>query len=84
MEIDYVKMVGLESYVEVLQDNASGETDESLDYPTMELLRDIIRRDAERIGEEVTEEQLYSLDYMAGMLHAYKIIEASDNEESDD
>lgn len=79
MELDYVKMVQLESYLEVLKDNASGETEESLDYDTMEMLRDIIKEDAELIGEEVTEQQLYSVDYIAGMLHAYKTMEETDD-----
>lgn len=75
MELDYTKIVLLESYLEVLIDNANGDTDESLDYNSMILLRDIIKRDAERIGEDLAEEQLYSVDYMAGMLHAYKTME---------
>lgn len=79
MELDYVKMVQLESYLEVLKDNASGETEESLDYDTMEMLRDIIKEDAKLIGEEVTEQQLYSVDYIAGMLHAYKTMEETDD-----
>lgn len=79
MELDYVKMVQLESYLEVLKDNASGETEESLDYDTMEMLRDIIKEDAELIGEQVTEQQLYSVDYIAGMLHAYKTMEETDD-----
>lgn len=75
MELDYTKIVLLESYLEVLIDNANGDTDENLDYNSMILLRDIIKRDAERIGEDLAEEQLYSVDYMAGMLHAYKTME---------
>lgn len=75
MELDYTKIVLLESYLEVLEDNASGFSNEPLDYDTMGLLRDIIKRDAESIGEDLTEEQLYSVDYIAGMLHAYKTLE---------
>lgn len=52
MEFDYIKMIQLESYLEVLIDNANGDTDESLDYDTMIMLRDTIKKDAELIGKK--------------------------------
>jgi len=74
MDIFTVKVIQLEGYWEVLFDNADGG-DESLEYDTMIMLRDSIKKDAEEIGFTVKEEQLYSLDYIAGMLHAYKTVE---------
>lgn len=65
-----IKIIQLESYLEALED---GET--FLEYDTQIMLRDSIKEDAKMIDIEVTEDQLYSLDYIAGMLHAYKTLE---------
>lgn len=70
-----IKTIQLESYLEALTDNPDG----NLDYATMVMLRETIERDAEAIGEQVTQDQLYSVDYIAGMLHAYKTLEEAND-----
>ena len=65
-----IKIIQLESYLEALED---GET--FFEYDTQIMLRDSIREDAKMIQTKVTEDQLYSLDYIAGMLHAYKTLQ---------
>ena len=59
-----IKIIQLESYLEALED---GET--FFEYDTQIMLRDSIREDAKMIQTKVTEDQLYSLDYIFCSYH---------------